>query len=255
VRKYTNEICLGLLVSLISLSSPATAELLIPEADFKEKVQRIAILPSRIQIETSDDYAAARRIDELVATKLEEAGVDIIPASEFLEVEQATARTMGGSYDAFTGDRDMAKAKTINDLAIREFERLHEFDAYLIASVVTTPSSFRGGRARWDGIEVKTKGSGGDLYGSLTASSLKISVIDKTEADADYMVEQTGIQLLLDMDGGFWKAARFVPVPLEERLTDEATNVRAVEAALAPLIELIGTPVTTETAATGGASE
>ena len=59
MRKYTNEICLGLLISLVSLSTSATAEFLIPEAEFKETIQGIARLPSLIQTETCDDYVAA----------------------------------------------------------------------------------------------------------------------------------------------------------------------------------------------------
>ena len=243
----------------------------IPEAELQQKVTRIAVLPSRILVDTADRRAAAKRFDALVQQTLDGSGVDFIPASTFLELERETAKTMGGRYDVYTGELDEEKAIAINELAIREFERLHAFDAYLVPGVVRVLAPFASNDAAWDGVERYTTGgkvglfsSPGDISGRMPAASFQAALIDKTEADTVYFVKRHGLELLLLLEKakGLSTIGYDLP-PLDQRLVDEAINREAVQRALAPLIELLAsaapgvpaTPAAAETALTEGAAE
>lgn len=233
----------------VALCASASADFLVDSEVFASEVRRLAVQPTRVQIEVGDARAAAATFDRLIEEALSAAGVDYIPASAFVENERRIATTMGGSFDVYTGEQDIEKARAITDLAIREFERTEEFDAYLIPAVVRVNTFYENDVAAWDGVERPPTGkkegflSGTNQFrGYLGAASLMLTVIDKTEADKGYYVERGGIELLVfSVPPKMFQTFKLRVAPRESRLQDEAANREAVEIALSPLLSALAT--------------
>ncbi|MEO0367126.1 MAG: hypothetical protein AAF265_16730, partial [Pseudomonadota bacterium] len=171
----------GLFAAIVcfgGLAVESRAEFFVEDVEFNEEVKRIAVLPARIEIEVDDPYLSALEFDQLVTEYLDTTGIDYIPVKTYIEKRNETSLALGGSYDIYTGELDAEKAETIEDLTFREFERIHEFDAYLIPSIVEVIAPFYGNETKWDGVERFSTGgetgllSGvGNLRGGMPASS------------------------------------------------------------------------------------
>lgn len=236
---------LTLIVSFAGTAAESHAEFFVDDVEFDEKIKRIAVLPARIEVEVDDPYLSAVELDRLVTEYLDTTGIDYIPTQAFIDQRDETARAMGGSYDIYTGELDVEKAETIQDLTYREFERLHEFDAYLIPSIVEVSAIYDGNDAEWDGVvRFSTGGETGffggvdHLRGGVPASSFLGVLIDKTEADTAYFANRAGIELLTFIKQGTFGVSYVLREP-QDRLNDTALNREAVVTALTPLAEAL----------------
>ncbi|MEL7024995.1 MAG: hypothetical protein AAGL69_14770 [Pseudomonadota bacterium] len=245
----------GLLAAIVcfgGLAVESRAEFFVEDVEFNEKVKRIAVLPARIEIEVDDPYLSALEFDRLVTEYLDTTGIDYIPVQTYIEKRNETSLALGGSYDIYTGELDVEKAETIEDLTFREFERIHEFDAYLIPSIVEVIAPFYGNETKWDGVERFSTGgetgllSGvGNLRGGMPASSFLGVLIDKTEADTTYFANRSGIELLTFVKQNMFGVSYVLREP-PDRLNNTELNREAVETALMPLVDALaksnGTP-------------
>ena len=201
------------------------------------------MLPARVQVPDVDARALADQVNQAVHELLTEAGIDFVPVADYIAYEQEIAATLGGSFDIYTGEQDVEKAKTINELAIREFERKEQFDAYLIPGIVRVNAPYNANVARWDGIERQAPGKktgflsgGGEFRGYLPAASAMITLIDKTEADKGYYIKRGGIELLAYTIPNIMGSIKLRMAPLESRLQDDALNREGLSIAIAPLL-------------------
>ncbi len=198
-------------------------------------IQTIAILPADIAVDTPHAERAAELIEAQLAERLAGLGVEVLPASVFRGLNYETKVALGGYYDPFTGDVIEEKLKSITDLTFREFERLHDFQAYFrpVVSVGAAPFSYN--TASWHGIEESVTGktgfwAGTDGYGAVPAISLYGILFTRDETT--YFAHPGGIQLARLISGN-----RFNPVAPELLLADDAKLINAVDIVTAPLLE------------------
>lgn len=213
------------------------------EATVADTVRRIAILPTRVRIDVGDAEAVAADFDQRINAAMKDGPFEVLPVEVFTGMLHETTVTMGGMYDPYTGEADPEKASVIEEYAFREFERVHEFDAYLIPAVVDLVAHWRGREASWYGA-VQSPGADdksnppGNMYGTLPAASLVVVVIDRVDEERRYYVKAGGVELLSLIDHSVWSGSKFVDVPPSRRLVTPTRNQHAVETALSDLLGL-----------------
>lgn len=200
-------------------------------------------LPSEL-----DPYADhVEEFDSLIASFLEQADFDLIPAKEYSTLWEGVMEQVGGFFDPVTGERDEEKFTAARDSLFSLLTELYHPDALLYPEIWLVGAPFSEGTARWDGTSQALIGFGTRLIdalgtvfsgsesnlpeGNVDALSLVI-FIENMEGEELYM-ESGGIQVMqkVGRDPRDVKA-----VPDDEILSDHERNRKAVVIALKPLL-------------------
>jgi hypothetical protein len=176
------------------------------------------------------------KFDSLLTAALSSAGFAVVPPAETQAIWEHVTDSLGGIFDAATGQRDTVKFNTARSLTMQQLRKRFHADAWLHPIIVLTGAKFAGGEATWDGTTQSFQSFGkkllgamfGGTYGKTPALSVLVMLEDMT--GRELYRNQGGLQLY-EMPSG----NTFVPVLRSELYADAVRNAIAVRLALAPL--------------------
>jgi hypothetical protein len=217
--------------------APAVNPFKVPQADIKAKVKVIALAPVNLPGDIDDAEPVKAKFESLITAKLTAAGYKVVPSSEYAAVWKQITESLGGFFDPLTGKRDDKKVKTAREHAVREVTAKTKADAVFDAVINVVKVNFGNNRAAWHGTTEPLMTGGawssffnGPYQGTVGALSLFVALSDAN--DVDMYLNAGGIQVLSKLSG-----RNFTPVPRHELFANEARNQRAVDVALAPLLD------------------
>ena len=184
------------------------------------------------------------KFDSLLTAALRTAGFAVVPSSETEAIWHRVSDSLGGLFNAATGERDTVKFNTARALTMRELEMRFHADAWLHPIIVVASAKFDGGEAKWDGTTQSYQSFGkkflaalfgGGTYGKTPALSVRL-VLENVHGK-DLYSNQGGLQLYEVPSG-----RDFVPIPRAQLYADPVRNADAVRLALAPLVTRTPTP-------------
>jgi len=203
------------------------------------RVTVVALAPVEVPRDLAQHGLAVTRLTALIATTLRDSGYAVVPPETTLAVWVRTRDALGGFYDTYTGKVIPTKRDSIisaTRLALRDG---FGADVWVRPSIRIVAARFEGGRARWDGIDDATGGTGGPLAfllqgtvwsalltptsGTIAGASLHVAVDDM---DGRRLYERAGgIRLLAHLVQGEWQA-------VTNPFGDPSRNATAVRLAL-----------------------
>ena len=211
---------------------------LVPQDRIYGMVKTIAVAPVVAPSELGSVDPSRGNFASLIAAQLKDAGFSVVPPEESGAIWKRITDSLGGLFNASTGERDSVKLKTARALTMSELQRRFQVDAWLHPEIVFADAKFDQGDARWDGAKQSyqsfgkkflTALFGGGTYGKTSALSLWIAVEEM--GGKDLYVNQGGLQLYLIPHGKDW-----VKIQPSELYADSLRNSNAVRLALAPLV-------------------
>jgi len=226
--------CFGL-VLLLFLSGCATAPPYNPFSVAKEEVYAtvgvIGLVPFYSQINTGDLDAKLAAMEEEATSKLETAGFQVIPSSQYKKIYDEAKEAIGPMYDPDTGKLDKDKRKLLKEQTLKEYLRQHgEVDAFMYGSIDFVKANWQANTASWHGAsepvsgkEASLMGASLSIYGaSGTIPALSFSTyIERTDKTRLYSL-YGGVQLAQWLQVG----GKFVDIPKNLVLSDK-TKINA----------------------------
>jgi hypothetical protein len=211
----------------------------VARESFYPGLKTVALAPVLLPSDLEDPEPVRALFASVIAAKLKEAGLAVVPASDAGSIIEAKAKEVGGLFDPTTGKVDEAKAKALNAAIGRELKARFNADALLTPSIRVVNAALVHDQARWDGV-TEQAGKGGfwkalvrTHSGSIRALSLVVLLVD-SEGQILY-AKGGGIQVLGNVTFGGELERR----PRTELFADGGRNENAVHLALDPL--LVGT--------------
>lgn len=204
----------------------------VPRQAFFDSVHTVVVTSVSVlgEIEVADTTLSL--IERLIAERLAEAGLSVVPATEYMEIWDRISEEAGGFYDRYTGERDEPKFQDAADSLMSELSTRFDPDALLYPEIWEVQVPFSQGDARWGGAARMVSGGRG-YSGEVLAATLYVVVQDT--AGNELYTREAGIQVLEYMSNG-----QLTPLP-DERILSDTTWIRvAVRRALQPLV--IGRP-------------
>jgi hypothetical protein len=238
----------GPLVFAVALAGCATAPPYDPflqsEAQFRQKIRRIALAPTAVPPQLGISESAKLGFDSLIESKLREAGFTVYPAKVWGEVFARKQQEAGGVFDPRTGEPDEAKVKVVLARTAEEVRRQFQFDGLLLPRVHIVRAGWGSASARWDGVsEMLASGLGllgaPNASGTMPALTLVVSISGADPEDPPQYRHRGGIQVLekLTPISERFSGKIFAPVPQETLLAIEERNRAAIDVALGPLVK------------------
>jgi len=211
---------------------------IVPQERIYGSVKTIAIAPVIAPSDLGSVDPSRGKFDSLIAGQLRSAGFAVVPPEESEAIWKRATDSLGGLFNAATGERDTVKLNTARAVAMRELQTRFQADAWLHPHIVFASAKFDQGNAAWDGARQSyqsfgkkflTALFGGGTYGKTAALSLWVDLEDMH--GKDLYTNQGGLQLYMVPSGHDW-----VKIPPGELYADSARNANAVRLALAPLV-------------------
>jgi hypothetical protein len=133
-RGLRGSCCLALLTTLALPCSARAAEydpFQVPKAEVRASVKTIAIEPLFVAPGVPATPELRRSIEAMVQESVTRAGFGVVPPAEVDKVRRSVASRLGGVYDPITGQGEVRKIRTCDELIAAELARLHGADAVL----------------------------------------------------------------------------------------------------------------------------
>src|SRR5690349_2330818 len=211
---------------------------LVPQDRIYGSVKTIALAPVVAPSELGNVDPSRGKFVALIEAQLKDAGFDVVPADESAAIWKRVTDSLGGLFNASTGERDTVKLHTARAIAMNELQGRFHVDAWLHPEIVFADAKFDQGDAQWDGTKQSyqsfgkkflTALFGGGTYGKTAALSLWVDVEDMH--GKDLYINQGGLQLYMIPHGKDW-----VKIQPGELYSDSLRNTNAVRLALGPLV-------------------
>ena len=211
---------------------------IVPQERIYGSVKTIAIAPVIAPSDLGSVDPSRGKFDSLIAGQLRSAGFAVVPPEESDAIWKRVTDSLGGLFNAATGERDTVKLNTARAVAMRELQTRFQADAWLHPHIVFASAKFDQGNAAWDGAKQSyqsfgkkflTALFGGGTYGKTAALSLSVDLEDIH--GKDLYTDEGGLQLYMVPSGHDW-----VKIPSRELYADPARNANAVRIALEPLV-------------------
>jgi hypothetical protein len=211
------------------IAPPPPNPFVVPKQLFFDSVETILVTSATVVGEIPVADSTLAYLETLIETRLREAGLSVVPASEYAAIWQRISDETGGLYDPYTGERDEEKFQAAVDSMNAELDARFDFDALLYPEVWEVMAPFEGGLARWGGVTRLIPSARG-YSGEVRAATLYLVIQDKT--GNELYAHEAGIQVLEHMERGQLTAIE------PERLFEDTTwTVAAVLQALDPIIQ------------------
>ena len=211
---------------------------LVPQERIYGTVRTIALTPVLAPSELGSVDPRRGRFAALITAQLTAAGFTVVPPEVSDSIWTRLSDSLGGIYNAGTGERDTIKLNTARALAMSELQARFHADAWLHAYIVFSDAKFDEGDAQWDGAKQSyqsfgkkflTSLFGGGTYGKTAALSLWVGVEDMH--GKELYENEGGLQLYMIPHGKDW-----VKIQPAELYADSTRNSTAVRLALEPLV-------------------
>jgi hypothetical protein len=214
---------------------------LVPRTKLYANTKTIALAP--VCICTPDKITnpepVMARYNSYLERELRAGGFQVVPAQESEAIWKRISDSVGGFYNSTTGARDSAKVHSARARAMRELQDRFGADGWLHPQIVVVGADFKGGTAKWDGVQESYQSLGKKLLAALvgvttygTSSALSLYVALEDMQGKEEYENRGGIQLLSKPGGG----DQFYRVPRPLLFIDPARDSAAVHIALAPLV-------------------
>lgn len=222
------------IAALVFLVVPAAAAdddspFLIDKKIFKKQVKSVALTPvDAPEAVKMPDFAEAI-IQEEIAKRLRKRGYEVIPASVLGDIRETMRQQVGGYQDAKTGRVVTARMQAVREHGHRELLFRHQVDAIAVIRIRVVKADYQNDNAKWDGTRQRvTHKGGGRFKGTISASSVSISIFDRK--DKLLFTNRGGLEVLLKRD-----RQQLVPLPPEAYFKDEKRIRKAAQRAVSPL--------------------
>jgi len=207
---------------------PPPNPFVVSEQEFFDSVETIVVASATVMGEIPMADSILTYLETLIEGKLREAGLTVIPASEYYAIWQRISELTGGFYDPYSGEQDEEKYQIALDSMYAELADRFDFDAIMYPEVWEVVAPFEGGEATWGGVTRLILGARG-YSGEVRAATLYLVVQDK--AGNELYAHEAGIQLLEYMQRG-----QLISIEPERLFEDTTWTVAAVLEALGPII-------------------
>ena len=220
----------------------------VDSAAFLRTYRRIVVAPPDVP-ETTNRAAARERLATALTAGLQRAGFEVVPPASYAAVWDPIDAASGGFYDPLTGKLRLEKRDAAIREAIQKLATDSPVDAVFLSQVVLRPARLEKGEAKWDGASVELSGGtmgglfGGSsgLGGTVPALSLEVRAIDKDLNEV--FLGRGGIELLVRFKGGsLLEPGSFDERPESDWLDKPANDEKAVQRAIAPLLQRVESP-------------
>lgn len=239
-------LCFLLVHAAAAAARPAKGPFRVPREQVLGKRHTLALAPLWVPDDLIVDRVDRAQLLELVARRLAEGGVAVIPPSRTGPILEAAAAAHGGYHDD-AGKVDERRYLAAVREALTALRERTGADRLLVVALTYTDVPVSAGLATWDGVEEDAavplvRRSGKARTGKLWA----ISVGAWIHGDRGEILYENagGLRLLYH----YARNEQRVPVPDADVLADESRNERAVRIALEPLLSS-GDPERTAAAA------
>ncbi len=239
---------ISVLLLLAGCTSHPDPEAFAIEPDqFYRAANTIVLTPATLPGELASYAARAVEFDSLIASALEQSGLNLVPAYEYSALWETVMERAGGFFDPITGERDEQKFTLARDSLFGLLQELYAPDALLYPEVWIVGAPFAGGVAQWDGTSQALIGLGSRILDALGAvlgqseSNLPEGTVDALSLVV-FVEDIEGMELYANSGGiqVLQKVGRdpddVTIVSGEEILSDHDRNRRAVWIALEPLL-------------------
>jgi hypothetical protein len=215
-----------------------------PQDRIYGSVKTIALTPVTAPHDLGSVDPSCGKFASLITAELRGAGFAVVPPEESVAIWKRVTDSLGGLFNAATGERDTVKLNTARALTMAELRARFQADAWLHPQIVFASANFDQGNAQWDGVKQSyqsfgkkflTALFGGGTYGKTAALSLWVDVEDMR--GKDLYINQGGLQLYMVPRGHDW-----VEIPSSELYANPERNANAVRLALAPLVTRTASP-------------
>jgi hypothetical protein len=231
MRRLTFTICFGL-VLLSFLNGCATTPPYNPFSVAKEEVyatvNMIGVIPFFSEVNVDDLDAKLAAMEEEATSKLEDAGFQVVPSSQYKKIYAEAKDAIGPMYDPDTGALDKGKKKFLDEQTLEKYLAQHgEIDAFMRGGIVLVKANWNSNTSSWHGANEPTSGKEGfwvsfglsNFSGTIPALSFS-TYIERTDKTRLYSL-YGGVQLVKWFQGG-----EFVDVPGNLLLSDK-TKINA----------------------------
>lgn len=188
----------------------------------------LAEIESELGLEADD--VRYKKLAKLLGARLLALGLNIRESKAVTEIWDETAQSMGGFYDANTGDAIDERYDAIRLSFFTALNDRLQCDALVTPTLVVVDAPVWNYGARWDGQHVNL---GYAWSGNLPAVSLRLAIHTGPDEEAYFGVG--GIQLLQEIKSDKITDPHFEAVKTEDYLANKETNQKAIAYALKAL--------------------
>jgi hypothetical protein len=218
--------CIGLFLLLLlngCATTPPYNPFSVAKKDIFATVDVIGLVPFYSQIKVYDLDTKLAAMEEQATSKLETAGFQVIPSSEYKKFYDEAKKVVGPIYDPDTGELNKDKKKTLDEQTLEEYLILHsEVDALMYGGIDLVKANWHANNASWHGANEPTSGEESfwvsfglsNFSGTIPALSFS-TYIERTDKTRLYSL-YGGVQL-----AKWYRAGEFVEVPENLVLSDE----------------------------------
>lgn len=196
-------------------------------------VSSICLLPLGVDQELMSEKRRTELQQHLVS-RLQAAGFQAVMVDPSEELWKKLVEEVGGYYDRHTGRPDHAQHARILESYRRSIASENGCQAFLTSTVEVVSAPWFAGTARWDGAEQKLPGTSLGTYGYVGALSLWVRLEDV--AGKEFYFGTGGITIVSRLEKLSWYKSEFRQTEMDQWLSDESRNIRAVDLALSTLV-------------------
>ena len=207
----------------------------VPRQVFFDSVRTVVVTSASVVGEIAIADSILTYFETHIEKGLRDAGLSVVPATDYATIWQRITDETGGFFDPYTGERDEQTFQIAVERLQNELVEQFDPDALLYPEIWEVDAPFSGGHASWSGTTQTVRGSGG-YSGDVRAATLYVVIQDF--AGNELYAQEAGIQVVEYMLRG--QLTRLTA----ERLFSDSTSIpNAVSRVLDPLIE--GRPAVT----------
>lgn len=240
-RALTKQLAISavLAVSLIAggcVTSSPYKKLVVPPAlrisksQFYKTVRTVCLAEIESELGLEADDVRHVKMERLIAVGLIALGLDIRKSKAVTEIWDETAQSMGGFYDANTGDTVAERYDAIRASFFVAIKERLQCDALVTPNLVVVDAAVWNFGARWDGQYTNL---GYAWSGNLPAVSLRLAIHTGPDDEAYFGVG--GIQLLQEIKSDKITDPHFEAVKSKDYIANKEANQKAVAYALKAL--------------------
>lgn len=214
-------------------ASKSDAFIGIKKKALKKDYNYLAMAPLDSQADLKMPESVRESIESAVIKQLEKEGFKVMPPKTLGDIRQHMRELVG--LKGALGKKDIKKEAAVRGHSYRELLLRHKVDGIVAIRARVVGAPFQKNKAKWDGTSqnIQYKGDGlfssGKKYaGTIAASSLQISILDRREVLLYHW--SGGIEVLMQRN-----AKKLEALPADQFWQDKKRIQKAVKTALSPL--------------------
>jgi hypothetical protein len=226
MRRFPISTCFGLILLLLlngCATTPSYNPFSVAKKDIYATVDVIGLVPFYSQIKVYDLDTKLAAMEEQATSKLETAGFQVIPSSEYKKIYDEVKKVVGPIYDPDTGELNKENKKALDEQTLEKYLIQHgEVDALMYGGIDRVKANWYANNTSWHGANEPTSGEE-DFWVSFGLSNFSGTI---PALSFSTYIERTDKTRLYSLYGGvqlakWYRAGEFVDVPENLVLSDE----------------------------------